>query len=91
MLPKTRAKPGLSSLLIQSRPAFGKRLGFATDQFNVRQAALSSLLANELENISFGKNVPATALVALWEARNDARNYALLGDPAVRLPIERMA
>lgn len=65
----------------------GKRLGFATDQFNMRQGALAALLADILENVEFGKRVAPSTLGPLWIARNDARNYALLGDPAVRLPV----
>jgi hypothetical protein len=68
----------------------GKRMGFATDQFNLRQGVIASILANELEQDDFGKYVDPRNLSSLWVARNDARNYALLGDPAVRLPIERM-
>lgn len=67
----------------------GKRLGFATDQFNLRQGVLSSLLAERLERSDVAR-LPARLLSALWVARNDARNYALLGDPAARLPIEQM-
>jgi hypothetical protein len=43
-------------------------------------------LAQVLENIGFGYQITPAELSALWVARNDARNYALLGDPAVRLP-----
>jgi hypothetical protein len=75
---------------VLARIMAGKRLGFATDQFNMRQGVLSSMLANQLENMSFGKQVSRADLNALWIARNDARNYALLGDPAVRLPVEQM-
>jgi hypothetical protein len=75
---------------VLARIMAGKRLGFATDQFNMRQGVLSSMLANQLENMSFGKQVSRSDLNALWVARNDARNYALLGDPAVRLPVEQM-
>lgn len=71
---------------VLSRIAQGKRLGFATDQFNAVQGARSSLLANTLEDIRFGLRVDPYELAQLWIARNDARNYALLGDPAVRLP-----
>ncbi len=79
---------GFEDLL--ARLLAGKRAGFAMDQFNQRQGALALLLSNELESISFGKQVPPTELSKLWIARNDARNYALLGDPAVRLPLEQM-
>ncbi|MGC8951839.1 C1 family peptidase [Chloroflexus sp.] len=65
----------------------GKRLGSATDQFNIIQAARSMTLAEELENIKFGKQPEPRELSTLWMARNDARNYMLLGDPAARLPI----
>ncbi len=65
----------------------GKRLGSATDQFNIVQAARSMTLAEELENIKFGKQPDPAELSRLWMARNDARNYLLLGDPAARLVI----
>ncbi|MCU0493562.1 MAG: peptidase C1, partial [Chloroflexaceae bacterium] len=64
----------------------GDRLGRATDQFNMLQGAVSTRLTEELEKTSFGKNVKTDGLAALWAARNDARNYALLGDPMVKLP-----
>jgi len=65
----------------------GKRLGSATDQFNIIQAARSLTLSEELENIKFGKQPEARELATLWMARNDARNYMLLGDPAARLAV----
>lgn len=66
----------------------GRRAGDATDQFNIIQGARAQALVEELENIKFGKNVEPLELAKLWMARNDARNYALLGDPAARLPYE---
>lgn len=68
----------------------GNRVGDALDQFNLRQGVLSSRLADEIFNMQFGKRIKPLDLAPLWIARNDARNYALLGDPAVRLPIEQM-
>lgn len=69
------------------RLVVGKRLGSATDQFNIIQAARSLTLAEELENIKFGKQPEPRELSTLWMARNDARNYMLLGDPAARLAL----
>jgi hypothetical protein len=66
--------------------AGGRRLGFATDQFNLVQSARSSDLAQALEDMKFGKQIPPYEVTQLWKARNDARNYVLIGDPAVRLP-----
>ncbi|NTU79088.1 MAG: hypothetical protein HGA45_06755 [Chloroflexales bacterium] len=90
---------GEEQLTRQSQPfenvlaliAKGKRLGFATDQFNLIQSARSSNLAQLLEDMRFGRQVPAFEVTQLWKARNDARNYALLGDPAVRLPFRAQA
>lgn len=64
----------------------GRRAGDATDQFNMIQGDRAMILTEELENIKFGKIVEPLELAKLWMARNDARNYALLGDPAARLP-----
>jgi hypothetical protein len=66
----------------------GKRAGDATDQFNTIQGDRAMTLTEELENIKFGKQVDDFELARLWMARNDARNYALLGDPAARLPFD---
>jgi hypothetical protein len=65
----------------------GKRLGDATDPFNVIQAHRASALVELLDTIESGLVVPPTELTAAWMERNDARNYALLGDPAARLPL----
>jgi hypothetical protein len=66
----------------------GDRLGLATDQFDVRRAALSYELTDLQKDLEFGKHIPDRQMVNLWIARNDARNYVVLGDPAVRLRVE---
>ncbi|NTV63290.1 MAG: peptidase C1 [Oscillochloris sp.] len=63
-------------------------VGSATDQFNVIQGARSLTLTQALEEQKYGDGGAAITDVQiskLWMARNDARNYALLGDPAVKL------
>jgi hypothetical protein len=64
----------------------GERIGQATDVFNVRWAALSTRLAEM--HVELQHNNPAVSLRKLgqlWVARDDARNFMILGDPAVRL------
>lgn len=61
----------------------GDRLGQATDQFNVRWAALSTDLAEAIVDSPYDPNLQK--LANSWIARDDARNYVILGDPAVRL------
>ena len=68
----------------------GDRLGQATDEFNRRWAVLSTELANVLEQIRKRKQVDPKQLASQWIARDDARNYVLFGDPAVRLRTDDM-
>ena len=65
----------------------GKRVGFATDQFNAQQGAVAVELSDLLAEASRSRDAFARALEIsqAWVVRNDLRNYALLGDPAVRL------
>ncbi|NTW01455.1 MAG: hypothetical protein HGA19_09110 [Oscillochloris sp.] len=65
----------------------GMPAGSATDQFNVIQGARSLTLTKELEEMAYGATANPLLLSRLWMARNDARNYLLLGDPAVKLTI----
>lgn len=87
---------GPTSLLVPFENALarilkGDRIGLAMNDFNERYAALSASLTTVLHDISFGKKVPDSELASLWAERNDAQNFVLLGDPAVRLTVEAPA
>jgi hypothetical protein len=64
--------------------AKGRRVGNALEFLNVRYAHLSATLSDLQENATWDPPND-TQVAALWTARNDARNYVILGDPAVRL------
>ncbi len=63
----------------------GQPVGWAMEFFNQRYAELASDLATEVEALGFGKQVDEALLADLWTASHDARNYTIIGDPAVRV------
>ena len=63
----------------------GIPLGQAVEYFNDHYAALTTELETLKEDIQFGATANPAEVSGLWTAKNDARNYVILGDPAVRL------
>ena len=70
----------------------GQPLGVALEFFNNRYAALATELTGYLhlveQNTAKGSEEDQEfKLAELWTAQNDARGYAILGDPAVKLNV----
>lgn len=64
----------------------GHRVGLAMDDFNLRYAELTSELATVVEGIQkYDERAEPRQLARLWLYALDARNYAVFGDPAVRI------
>jgi hypothetical protein len=65
----------------------GKRLGYAMEAFNLRYAELAADLSERIEQIQlYDEHYEDSELAHMWICNNDARNYAVIGDPAVRIP-----
>ena len=69
----------------------GQPVGLATDaSFNLRYAGMSSDLSAALEELRWDSDyLSEHELAHRWTASNDARSYAVIGDPAVRIPFVR--
>jgi len=65
----------------------GMPIGYAMEPFSERYADLATDLAEELEVTRYGAKVDEAFVSHLLIGRNDSRNYAVLGDPAVRLAV----
>ena len=77
---------------VMVRILMGQRVGEATTDLN-KQWAVASAQLHEAQDTrkAFGEELMSNAQLATkWVARNDARNYIILGDPAVRLRTEAM-
>jgi hypothetical protein len=72
----------------------GTRIGDATDSFNSSWGARSIEIAETLQQLQNGdRKLTGDSLKKFankWVARDDARNYIIFGDPAVRLRTEDM-
>jgi hypothetical protein len=64
----------------------GQPIGSALEAFHLKFAEISADLMAEKIRIDTGKAPDEPLLASLWTAAQDARNYVILGDPAVRLP-----
>jgi hypothetical protein len=64
----------------------GFPIGYAFDFMNERFADVATQLTNE-QDAGRQQKPDDAKLARLWTAHNDARNYAVLGDPAVRLRV----
>ena len=77
----------LFSLLFRGYP-----IGAAMEEMDSRYANFSTELTNELfpvlhQGMDYDQD-RKFKVARLWTANNDARNYIIVGDPAVRLPVD---
>src|SRR5262249_14749701 len=63
----------------------GVPVGHSTKNFSQKFATLSAVLADKMNRAQNDPRASDTDVARLWLERNDARNYIVLGDPAVRL------
>jgi hypothetical protein len=69
----------------------GVRVGLALDFFNLQWSTLAASLGVLQGKQTAGLPVATASLANLFVARDDARNYVLLGDPAVKLRVDDMS
>jgi hypothetical protein len=70
----------------------GYPAGAALEHFNMRYAELASELAARIDqNRKAARQGDDDQMTGLWLANNDARNFVLLGDPAVHLNLADQA
>jgi len=65
----------------------GYPVGFAMEYFNQLYGELAADLVCALQRSGYGEKIDLEELSGLWTASNDARNYAVVGDPAVRVAV----
>lgn len=65
----------------------GKPIGMAMESFGTRYGELSAGLVDKLDDLEHGGDVTELEVASDWTANNDARNYLILGDPAVRVAV----
>lgn len=63
----------------------GYPVGYAMEMFNERHAELAVDLHESEGKVGTAGQLTFDEIAGLWTAKNDSRNYAILGDPAVRL------
>jgi len=66
----------------------GQPVGHAMEVFRTQHGELAAALTMQLQAVANGMRVEnAEELAGMWTAHNDARNYVIMGDPAVRLAV----
>jgi len=70
---------------VVSQLLMGDRIGYATDRLNRQWSTLSIDIVQAVE-----ARLEGDELKSKWIARNNARNYIVVGDPAVRLRVADM-
>jgi hypothetical protein len=85
--------PGVGAQLQPFRNLIGRILGgepvgHATKDFSEKYATLSTDLLSKLDDTQTESRPTDEELAWLWIERNDAQNYVVLGDPAVRVRAE---
>lgn len=68
----------------------GKPIGYAMKDFNERFAALSAGISEAIHQMELNRPVAEHELIENWIMRNDAGGYAIIGDPASRLRIDKI-
>jgi hypothetical protein len=66
----------------------GCPVGYAAEELDMRYAAVATELSGEIQDVFFGKTADHRKIAELWTAQQDAANWMLLGDPAVRLAVD---
>ena len=88
--------PGVGTQLqpfrnLMDRILSGEPVGNSTKDFSDKYAALSAELLSKLDETQPGDKPSDNELAWTWIERNDAQNYVMLGDPAVRVRVDLLS